>query len=64
MLSTMQIPQNLAPVPSAAESVDCSERSIYNWLAAGALRRWKAGHRTLVDLDELHDLRAPRLADD
>lgn len=59
----MHTPRNLTTIPSAAESVGCCVRSVYNWLAAGHLKRYRAGHRTLVDIDELVEFLAPKPAD-
>lgn len=55
-------PQNLVPVPDAAVIGDVSERTVWALLARGDLNRWKAGHRTLVDADQLVELLAPRAA--
>lgn len=56
-------PKNLVSIESAAATIDCSTRAVWLWLARGDIKRWKAGNRTLVDLDELVELRAPRPAD-
>lgn len=55
-------PKNLVPVPDAAVIGGVSERTVWALLARGDLRRWKAGHRTLIDADELVELLAPRAA--
>lgn len=55
-------PINLVPVPDGAEIVGVTPRTIYNYLARGSLSRWKAGHRTFIDADELVELLAPRAA--
>ena len=56
------IPQNLISVPDGAEMTGYTTRSVWHWLEAGKLRRYKAGHRTLIDADELVELLAPRAA--
>ena len=58
----MRQPQNLVPVPDAAVIVDVTERHIWHLLARGDLSRWKAGHRTFVDADQLVERFAPRAA--
>lgn len=58
----MRTPPNLITVPDGAVIVGYTERSIWHWLEAGKLRRWKAGSRTFVDADELVELVAPRPA--
>ena len=56
------IPKNLISVPDGAEMTGYTTRSVWHWLEAGKLRRYKAGHRTLIDADELVELLAPRAA--
>lgn len=56
----MNTPQNLVSVPDAAEIVGYTERHIWHLLARGDLRRYKAGHRTYLDADELVERFAPR----
>ena len=56
------IPQNLISVPDGAEIVGYTTRSLWHWLETGRLTRYKAGHRTLIDADELVELLAPRAA--
>lgn len=56
-------PKNLVSIESAAATVDCSARAVWLWLARGDIKRWKAGGRTLIDIDELVELRAPRIAE-
>jgi hypothetical protein len=51
-----------AAVPTAATIAHRTERTIWQWLANGALTRYRAGARTVVDLDELDALIAPRPA--
>jgi len=51
-----------APVPAASAHGRCAERTVWRWLAAGVLTRYRAGHRTLVDLDELDKILTPRPA--
>ena len=58
----MHTPQNPVPVPDAAVIGGVSERTVWYLLARGDLTRWRAGHRTLVDADELVDKLAPRAA--
>lgn len=55
-------PRNLVPVPDAAVIGGVSERTVWALLARGDLSRWKAGHRTLVDADQLVEKLAPRAA--
>lgn len=59
---TTQTPQNLVPVPDAATIVGYTTRSIWHWLEAGKLTRYRAGSRTLIDADELVEMLAPRVA--
>lgn len=54
--------QNLVPVPDAAESSGCSQRTVWYLLARGDITRYKSLNRTYVDVDQLHDLLAPRPA--
>ena len=61
-MTTQTPPPNLVSVPDGAEIVGYTERSLWHWLEAGKLRRWKAGSRTFVDADELVELVAPRAA--
>lgn len=56
------LPQNLISVPDGAELTGYTTRSLWHWLEAGKLRRYRAGHRTLIDADELVELLAPRAA--
>lgn len=58
----MHTPQNPVHVPDAAEIGGVSERTVWYLLARGDLKRYKAGHRTVVDADELVELLAPRAA--
>lgn len=62
VMSTPITPRNPVHVPDAATIAGCSERHVWALLARGDLRRWKAGHRTVVDADELVELLAPRAA--
>lgn len=59
---TTHTPPNLVSVSDGAVIVGYSERSLWYWLEAGQLQRYKAGNRTLVDADELVELLAPRPA--
>lgn len=55
-----QTPQRLAPVSTAAPVANRTERTLWRWLATGQLTRWRSGEQTLVDLDELEQMLAPR----
>ena len=50
----------LAPVQPAADANNTSAHTVWRLLEAGHLTRYRAGHRTLVDLDELAAFLAPR----
>lgn len=56
----MSADSNLATVPDAATGAGCSERFIWYRLARGDLARHRSLGRTFVDVDQLHDLIAPR----
>lgn len=55
-------PPRLAPVPTAATAHDITDRTIWRYLEIGQLTRYRAGHKTLVDLDQLDALLAPKPA--
>ena len=58
----MNTPKNPVHVPDAAEIAGVSVRHVWYLLARGDLRRYRAGHRTVVDADELVELLAPKSA--
>ena len=55
-------PPRLAPVPTAATAHDITARTVWRYLEIGHLTRYRAGHKTLVDLDQLDALLAPKPA--
>ncbi|MDV8003173.1 hypothetical protein [Rhodococcus sp. IEGM 1408] len=59
-----QTPRRLVPIFVAATVAHRNERTVWRWLAAGHLTRYRSHATTLIDMDELEQMLAPLPATD